>query len=153
MFERYKIKKDDTLYSIAKKFNTKIDYLKNINDIYFLDSLREGMDIVVPIKKEKYYDIVKSEKQGSLLSIAESLNINPNLFANLNGLELNDYIYKNQEILIPKTNYSYYIVAEGDTLNSIANTFGVSKDRILSQNEIIYLLPEQVIINKKIKKI
>ncbi len=151
MFDRYKVKNGDTLYSIAKNFNTKVEYLKNINDIYFLDNIREGMDIIVPINKEKYYNLVKTENPDTLLNTAKRYNINPNLLATLNGLEKDDFIYLNQEILIPKTNYSYYIVTEGDTLDSVSNTFKISKDRLLAQNETIYLLPGQVIVNKKIK--
>lgn len=150
MFDRYKVRSDDTLSMIAKNFSTSTDYLKSINDIYFLDNLREGMDLIVPKNKEKYYDVVRIKNGGSIQKIAREYNINPKLLESMNGFDSEDYIYKNQEILIPKKNYSYYITSEGDTLATVAKTFDVSKDRLLSQNDTIYLLKDQIIVNKKI---
>ena len=68
----------------------------------------------------------------------------------LNGLEQEDYIYPNQTILIPKSGYSYYITKEGDTLDIVANRFDVNKDTLLKHNQIIYLLPGQLLVNKTI---
>ncbi len=152
MFERYKVKNDDTLSMIAKNFDTTTEYLKNINDIYFADNLREGMDLIVPLSKEKYYDVTKIKKGDKLLKIAKDLNVNPKLFASMNGLDEYDYLYDNQEVLVPKENYSYYITSEGDTIKTVAEIFNISRDRLLSQNETIYLLKDQIIVNKKISR-
>ena len=81
--------------------------------------------------------------------IAEKYNINPTLLASLNGLEMEDYIYPGQEILIPKNNYSYYITAEGDTLDTVSKLFKISKLDLLNQNETIYLLKDQVLVTKR----
>ncbi len=151
MFERYKIKKGDTLSIISKKYDTNIDYLKSINDIYFIDDLREGTDIIVPKTKDLYYEVIKNSKGDTLVNIAKKYNLNPSLLASMNGLENDDYIYNNQELLLPKMNYSYYISKKGDTLDTVSNIFGITKDRLLSQNESIYLLDGQIIVNKKIK--
>lgn len=150
MFERYKVKNDDSLSLIAKNYDTTEDYLRNINDIYFVDNLREGMDLIVPKSRDKYYDVVKIKNGGSIEKIAKEYNINPTLLESMNGLDSDDYIYNNQEILIPKKNYSYYITSAGDTIESVAKVFDVSRDRLYSQNSVIYLLPEQIIVNKKI---
>ncbi|MFI3261144.1 MAG: LysM peptidoglycan-binding domain-containing protein [bacterium] len=152
MFDRYKVKKDDTLSLIAKKFDTTEDYLKSINDLYYVSNLTNGMDIIVPKNKDKYYDVIKINNPGSVSNISEQVNVNPKLFASMNGLDIQDYIYKNQEVLVPKKNYSYYITSEGDTLQSISEIFDISKNRLLSQNEVIYLLADQIIVNKKIKE-
>lgn len=150
MFERYKVQKDDSLSLIAKNHSTTIDYLKSINDLYFVDNLREGMDLIVPQSNEKYFEVVKIKNGAPLETVAKEYNVNPKLLASLNGLDISDYIYKKQEIMIPKKNYSFYITSEGDTLESISKTFGIQKERLLNQNKTIYLLPEQLIINKKI---
>ncbi len=150
MFDRYKFKMDDTLSLIAKKYGTNEDYLKSINDIYFLDTLREGVDIVVPVNTELYYDAVKVKSGGTISEIANRYNVNPILFAALNGLNNDDYIYREQEILLPKQNYSFYVTAEGDTIDSVSNTFSITKERLLSQNPTLYLFPGQIIVNKKI---
>jgi len=51
--------------------------------------------------------------------------------------------------LIPKNNYSYYLTAEGDTLDSVAGMFNVNKNKLLEENEIIYLLADQLLVHKK----
>ena len=48
MFDKYTIKPNDNLQDIAKKFNVLPDVLLDINNIYFPDELRVGMEIIVP---------------------------------------------------------------------------------------------------------
>lgn len=85
----------------------------------------------------------------SLYAIARRYNINPELLASLNGLNNSDYIYPNQVILIPKSNYSYYVTKEGDTLDSVSNLLGVTRDKLLRENNIIYLLEGQLLVKEK----
>ena len=63
---------------------------------------------------------------------------------------MNDYIYPDQEILIPKSGYSYYITTEGDTLDIVAGRFKVDKDRVLKENQTIYLMPDQLLVTRRI---
>ena len=149
MFDKYQIKPNDSLKSIADKFNTSPEIIMDINNLYFIDELRAGMEIVVPKEKEKYFNTYTIEKGDSLYKIAQKYNINPTLLASLNGLNMDDFIYPNQEILIPKSGYSYYITAEGDTLDTVAVLFKVSKKDLLAQNETIYLLKDQVLVAKR----
>ena len=62
---------------------------------------------------------------------------------------MEEYIYPGQEIMIPKKGYSYYITAEGDTLKTVSDTFGVNYQNLINQNKTIYLLPEQLLVIKK----
>ena len=149
MFDRYKISKGEDLASIAEKFNTSVEVLKDINNLIYTDNLRENMDIIVPKNADNYFNTYTIETGDSLYKIARKYNINPELLASMNGLNMNDYIYPNQEILIPKSGYSYYITKEGDTLNNVANTFKITKDKLTSENESIYLLEGQIIVSKK----
>ena len=149
MYDKYKIQLNDNLKSIADKFNTTPEIIMDINNIYFADELRAGMDIIVPKGKEQYFNIYTIEKGDSLYQIAQKYNINPTLLASLNGLNMDDYIYPNQEILIPKSGYSYYITAEGDTLDTVANMFKISKKDLLNQNDTIYLLKDQILVTKR----
>lgn len=96
----------------------------------------------------KYFDYYKIKKGDNLYQIGKTYNINPALIAILNGLELNDYIYPNEIIMVPKEGYSYYITKAGDTLNLVANTFNTSISNILKNNETIYLQEGQLIVNK-----
>ena len=44
------------------------------------------------------------------------------------------------------------VVAEGDTLDMVANVFKKSKANVLAENETIYLLPDQLLVSKKNNK-
>lgn len=145
----YRIKSGDSLNSIAKKFDTTLDELQALNSTLFLDDLRVGMDIIVPKNQEEYFNVYTIEAGDSLYGIARKYNINPQLLASLNGLNMEDYIYPNQELLIPKSGYSYYITAEGDTLETVADMFKTSQDKILRENPTIYLLKAQIIVNRR----
>ena len=132
MFEKYTIQNGESLTSIAKKFDTNVNMLLDINNISYEDMLRAGSEIIVPKSKEKYFEYYTIEKGDNLYRIALKYNINPELLSNLNGLMMDDYIYPGQELLIPKSGYSYYITTEGDTLDIVANRFKVSKNKIMT---------------------
>lgn len=99
--------------------------------------------------KKDYFDYYIVEKGDTLYRIGREYNINPDLLAALNGLELDDYIYPNQEILIPKNGYSYYITAEGDTIDEIIKVFNSNLNKFMDENETIYLMAGQLLVNKK----
>lgn len=149
MFDKYTIKPNDNLKKIAEKYNTRAEVLMDINNIYFPEELRVGMEIIVPKNKEQYFNYYTIEAGDSLYKIAQKYNINPTLLASLNGLNMEDYIYPNQQILIPKSGFSYYITAEGDTLDTVADVFKISTLDLLNQNEAIYLLKDQVLVTKR----
>ncbi len=149
MFDKYIIKKGDTLDNIAKTYHTTVDNLLDLNNVRSLSELRAGKEIVVPKEKEMYFNTYLIEKGDNLYSIARRYNINPSLLAALNGLNMDDYIYPNEQILIPKAGYSYYITAPGDTLDIVAEEFGVSKDKLMQENKTIYLMEGQLLVNRK----
>ena len=148
MYDKYLIRYGDTLSTIARKFNTKEQTILELNNIPFPDMIREGKEIIVPIKKEKYFEYYTIEKGDNLYSIARRYNINPDLLAILNGLNSEDYIYPNQQILIPKSNYSYYVTKEGDTLDIVSKRFNMSSTELIDNNDIIYLLEGQLLVKK-----
>ena len=51
--------------------------------------------------------------------------------------------------MIPKSGYSYYITADGDTLDIVKNAFNTTYDKLLDENKTVYLMPEQLIVLKK----
>ena len=149
MFESYRLGKDEDLAKVAEKYNTTVKILQDINNLYFLDSLREGMEIIVPKESKDYFNYYVVEKGDNLYGIARKYNINPELLASMNGLNMEDYIYPNQQILIPKNGYSYYITADGDTLDEVIKVFNSNKDKFLKENGTIYLMAGQLLVNKK----
>lgn len=148
MYDKYTVQNGESLNSIANKFNTLEETIMDINNIPYADMIRAGMEIVVPKEQEKYFETYTIQKGDSIYKIARDYNINPELLMTLNGLSEDDYIYPNQKILIPKSGYSYYITKEGDTLDIVANRFNVEKDKMLKDNQIVYLLPGQLLVNK-----
>lgn len=149
MFESYILGKNESLSNVAKKYNTSVKVLQDINNLYCLDDLREGMEIVVPTESKNYFNYYVVEQGDSLYGIARKYNINPELLANINGLDDDDYIYPNQQILIPKNGYSYYITAEGDTVEEVIRAFNSNRDKFLNENKTIYLMAGQLLVNKK----
>jgi spore germination protein YaaH len=93
------------------------------------------------------YYIIKSG--DTLYKIAREFDMNPKLIAELNGLKLDDYIYANETLKIPKKGVRYYITKENDTLKEVSKIFGLKEMDIVKQNETIYLLPEQMIFYKE----
>lgn len=147
MFEKYRIKNNETLDDIARKFHTNVSYIGDLNNLFFNESLREGMDIIVPKNKQKYFDIYTINKGDTLYGIGRKYNVNPTLLAAINGLNMDDYIYPNQVILLPVSNYSYYITKDGDTLDTVTDILGINKERLMKENETIYLLSGQVLVS------
>ena len=148
MFEKYSIKYGETLEDIANRFDTSQDYLKQINNIYFSDNIKEGKEIIVPKSKNNYYEMYTIEKGDSLFKISKKYNMNPELLATLNGLDEEDYIYPGQEILIPKSGYSYYITKNGDTIENVMKLFNTNKENFEKNNSTIYLMNGQLLVNK-----
>ena len=148
MYDKYLIKEGETLEDIASKFNTSVDMILNINDIYSREYLRAGEEIIVPKNQESYFTYYTVNQGDTLYQIARKYNINPSLLALLNGLSMEDYIYPNQRLIIPKSGYSFYITKDGDTLEIVREKFNKNLGEILKYNETIYLLPGQLMINK-----
>ena len=148
MYDKYLIKEGETLEDIASRFNTSVDMILNINDMYSREYLREGEEIIVPKNQESYFTYYTVNQGDTLYQIARKYNINPSLLALLNGLNMEDYIYPNQRLIIPKSGYSFYITKDGDTLEIVKDKFNKNLGDILKYNETIYLLPGQLMINK-----
>ena len=149
MTDIYQMQENDSIESIAFKFNTSVDDILKINNLDNPNDIYTGMKIVIPNNRNEYYNTYVIKKGDSLYKIAQEYNVNPKLLAAFNGLNDDDYIYPDQEIMIPKSGYSYYLTAEGDTLAGVAEIFKSNEDKILKENKTIYLLPGQLIVNKK----
>lgn len=147
MYNKYLIKEGDRIDYLANKFNTTIDKLMEINNIYDYRLFKAGREINVPSDND-YFTTYTVNSGDSLYQIARRYNINPTLLAALNGLNMDDYIYPNQKIIIPKSGYSFYITKEGDTLELVGKKFNRNSKDLLELNKTIYLLPGQLMINK-----
>lgn len=149
MFERYTMNEGESLVDVAKKFNTTVKTIQDLNNIYDNSYIRQNMDLIVPSEGKDYFNYYTVEKGDTLYRIGREYNINPELLAALNGLNMDDYIYPDEQILIPKNGYSYYITAEGDTIDEVVKVFNSNLDKFMDENKTIYLMAGQLLVNKK----
>ena len=96
-----------------------------------------------------FYYTYEIKNGDTLYDISKKYNVNTKLLAELNGLNIDDYIYSGQLLLIPKKSVSYYITKEGDSLKSVSDIFDISEEEIINENKTIYLQPGQMIYHKK----
>lgn len=144
MYEIYKFQKGDTLEKIATDYRTSCKTLRDVNNS---SNFSVGDNIVVP-KKNEYFEYYTIKKGDSLYQIAREYNTDYNLLALLNGLNIYDYIYPNTTILVPKKDIKYYITKDNDTLEMVNKMLSSDINRLLNQNESIYLKEGQLIVYK-----
>ncbi len=149
MFDHYILEKGDSIDKISQMFNITKEEIMKINNIVDEREFKEQREIKLPILATPYYNTYTIEKGDSLYAIARKYNINPELLASMNGLSMEDYIYPNQELIIPKNNYSYYITKEGDTLNTVSQMFKTNVNNLLKDNQTIYLSEGQILVHQK----
>ncbi len=149
MYEIYDIKDGDTLESIAYMYDITVQDIKNINGD--VSNFRVGGNLIVPKKRNAYFDTYSIKKGDSLYAISKEYGLSPNLLAGLNGLNLNDYIYPGDSIMVPKNGVSVYITAQGDTIDSVIRGMNANRDVFLKENDRIYLYPGQLIVYKEEK--
>jgi len=149
MFDAYLIKKGDTIDKIADRYGVTSEFLMDINNLVYIDEFREGRELIVPKIEDVYFNTYKVEKGDTLYQISKRFNLNPELLSALNGIDEKDYIYPGQDLLVPKNGYSYYITADGDTLETVKDVFNEPMNKLISNNKSIYLLPNQLIVMKK----
>ncbi len=102
------------------------------------------------MNNNELYETYIIKKGDTLYQISRKYNVNPELLSLINGLNMNDYIYENQEILIPKSGYSYYLTRSGDNLNEILDLFNVNYNDFNKINNKILLEEGQLLAYKRI---
>lgn len=142
----YIVEIGDTIQSIADKFNVNVSDLIRENDLQNIYYLVPGLELIIPTTSEdsafEYYTVQKGD---NLYQIGKRYNITAEMLASMNGLELNEYIFPEQKLLVPKEGVLVYLTKEGDTLNLVSDELGVPRENILLYNDNIYLLPDQLI--------
>jgi len=149
MYKIYQVEYGDTIDLIANKTNTTTDNIKNINGINNDADLVVGSLIIVPKDSEKIFENYKVKAGDSIYSIARMYNVDPDTLLMLNGLNKNEYIYPNQEIIVPLNGVTVYVTKQGDTIDSIINNLGIDANTLNSQNKRIFVIEDQLIVNKK----
>ena len=141
----YVVLKDDTLYSIARKFNTSVDKIKELNNLTS-NTLNVGQTLIIPKKQDLI--IAPSEyityvvKSGdTLYKIANNFNTTPSAIMNINNLTSTN-LSLNQVLKIPTVkeeeiiDYNTYTVKSGDSLYKLANSFNTTVEKIKDLNNL-----------------
>lgn len=136
---QYIVQRGDTLYSLALKYNTTVDKLRNLNNLN-TNTLTIGQILVLPIETDiDEYDIYVVKKGDSLWSISRKFNIDINDLIELNNLK-DLTLQINQSILVPQQQENIetdlYIVKKGDTLWSISNKLNIPVQTLKELNNL-----------------
>jgi len=131
----YYVRPGDTLYKIARSFNTTIAQIKRDNNLYS-DYLYVGQKLYI---NNSTNNVIYTVKAGdTLYKLAERYNTNVKEIRNLNNL-YSDYLYIGQHLIIPVKNvqrqFTYY-VQPGDTLYKIASRYGTTVQNIRASNNL-----------------
>ncbi|WP_298504751.1 LysM peptidoglycan-binding domain-containing protein [uncultured Maribacter sp.] len=156
-FTSYKVKKKETLYSIARRFHITEDDIKKYNPELYASTLRKKMVLRIPkyrrvkpeetqVIEEEYdnYTVTAKETRWSIahkygITIDNLLELNPSLSADANSLsegtvlklpKLAGSSVSPQEVQL----YKSYTVPAGQTFYSLEKKFGHTADELIALN-------------------
>jgi murein DD-endopeptidase MepM/ murein hydrolase activator NlpD len=104
----YVVKKGESLFSIAKRFNISIDAILSVNNMRDASILRIGTVLKIPNMNGIYYSVRKGD---SLSSITTRYRVDMNKLVDVNELE-SSVIYVGQKLFIPGAALSEWERAE-----------------------------------------
>ena len=135
----YTVKAGDTLSSIAKKFNTTVAKLQELNNIKNADKISVGQ--VLKIKADTTTSSTSSNtytvKAGDTLSgIAKKFNTTVAKLQALNNIKDANRISVGQVLKLVIDTTSTYTVKAGDTLSGIAKKFNTTVAKLQTLNNI-----------------
>ncbi|UZR92575.1 LysM peptidoglycan-binding domain-containing protein [Chondrinema litorale] len=158
----YAVRRGDSLYSIAKKYNTTPQQLLLLNGLNANQSIYIGQQLKVKADSKlsgsttttvptvssitgniQYYTVKTGD---SLYAIAQKFDTSADAIQQQNGLSASTSIYPGQRLVIPsggtqttttQTEQSdYYTVQKGDTLYAIAQKYNTTPQYILQLNNL-----------------
>lgn len=147
MYKIYQVEFGDNLAVVSNKTGTSIEELKKINGIMGMDDLMVGSLIVIPSKDNNFFTY-KVKRGDSIYSIANSYGVNYEDLLLLNGLDKDEYIYPEQEIIIPSKTSNIYITKKGDTISKVINNLDIDYDEFFNDNKDLILVEDQLIAKK-----
>ena len=138
--EIYTVKKGDSLWKIANKYNTTVEKLKSANNLK-TNTLSVGQKLVIPSisVSPEVSDTYIVQKGDSLWSIANKFNMTVSELKKLNNLT-NNLLSIGQVLKIKDSSNNgekTYTVQKGDSLWVIANKYGITTEELKSYNNLI----------------
>lgn len=144
VYKIYIVEPGETIESIARNLKISSELLYDINGFNSNRILTVGDQIIVPAVNTNYVSYIV-KRGDNPYSISKKFNVKVDDLLTINGLEKDDYIYPNQELMIPNMSNKYYLSKNNDTIGSVINKLGIPLEKILEMNETIYILPDQMI--------
>ena len=96
-YPKYVIQPGDSLYEIAKRYNTTVDMIAKLNGLEASSYIYPNQEILIPTKNYKFYI---TENGDTITSVAEKLNVNV-----LDLLNQNETLYlEDDQMIIYKWN-------------------------------------------------
>ena len=150
MYQIYQVGPNENIDIIAKKIGIPSIELRRINGIGDTSNIIAGSYIIIPSMNNmsmnttdmtymEDYNKYTVKTGDTMYGIAKNSNVDVDTLFTLNGLNKNDYIYPNQEIVIP--NKKTYITKENDTIEDIINRLNIDIDKIKK----LYVVTDQYI--------
>ncbi len=152
MFERYEVGPNDTLESVARRFQIPVAEILRINQLENSYGLAPGQVIKIPKMMESAFENYQIQPGDTLFSLAQKYNTTPEMLTILNGMEPSAYLYAGENLLVPKEGIDLYLTEYGDSIQKIASLNDLNPSDILIYNDRIYLLPDQVVAYRKIER-
>ena len=137
----YIVQKGDTLYSIARRYNTTVDELKRLNNLTS-NTLTVGTQLIISAPLTTPTEVYTVVKGDTLYSIAQKYNTTIQELKTINNL-INDTLSIGQQLLIPNITIpeepipsQTYIVQKGDSLWSISKRYNTTVNELISLNNL-----------------
>lgn len=140
----YTVKKGDTLWIIAKRYNTDVNTIKRLNNLSS-DTIMPDQVLKVPLHSDNSTNVGTTnytvQNGDSLWLIANRYNTTIYSIMSLNNLQ-NDLIRVGQILKIPvsqagsSTNTITYVIKNGDTLWSIAKKYNTTVEALKKLNNL-----------------
>lgn len=117
----YRVRRGDSLYSIARRYRTTIGWLRDVNDLKPGRKLRIGQRMVVPVgKRSKRTQVAKAKPAPAAQQETQAAKANVAVSSN--------------EIV--RGNVVYYVVQPGDTLSEIAEDYDSTVRELRKMNKL-----------------
>jgi LysM repeat protein len=150
-YTSHKVKRKETLYGIAQKYNLSVDELKKHNTRLYSENLRKGDKLQIPkyskvkttTKLEntiKTYKVLPKEGKWRIaykfgISVPELEALNPKLTGDLlAGQEINVPNIASHDEKMVETNYSYYKVLKSEGYMALHRKLGVTQEQLEQLN-------------------
>lgn len=145
MYQIYQVMPGETIDTIATKLGISSEKLREINGLSSNLIVRTGSNIIVPVTNQGGYQTYIVKKGDSVYSIANLYGVDYKTLYSINGLNEGEYIYPNQELIIPTGNNKVYVVQENESLEDVIKKTKTNINDLMNKNSKLLLKEDQLI--------